>query len=150
MFVSPVKGWTAYINLLSGKTSGTIVDLTATYQITDTFKLGLNGATFSAPDAVKGGFEGVALYPQLVVSKDVTLGLRGEYFKTKTGVFVTAGPPAGESITAVTLTANIKAGPLTLIPEVRLDNGSTAQFINSNAGPTKQASQFLVAAVYAF
>lgn len=150
LFFSPVKGWTAYINLLSGKTSGTIVDLTTTYQITDAFKLGLNGATFSAPDAVKGGFEGVALYPQLAVSKDVTLGLRGEYFKTKTGVFVTAGPLAGESITAVTLTANIKAGPLTLIPEVRLDNGSTAQFINSNAGPTKQASQFLVAAVYAF
>lgn len=150
LFVSPVKGWTAYINLLSGKTSGTIVDLTTTYQITDAFKLGLNGASFSAPDAVKGGFEGVALYPQLAVSKDVTLGLRGEYFKTKTGGFVTAGPPAGESITAFTLTANIKAGPLTLIPEARLDNGSTAQFINSNAGATKQASQFLVAAVYAF
>ncbi|MEB0264067.1 MULTISPECIES: outer membrane beta-barrel protein, partial [unclassified Mucilaginibacter] len=62
----------------------------------------------------------------------------------------TAGPPAGESITAFTLTANIKAGPLNLIPEVRLDNGSTAQFINKNAGPAKQASQFLIAAVYAF
>ncbi|MEB0264181.1 outer membrane beta-barrel protein, partial [Mucilaginibacter sp. 5C4] len=60
-----------------------MIDLTTAYQITDAFKLGLNGASFSAPDAVKGGFEGVALYPQLAVSKDVTLGLRGEYFKTK-------------------------------------------------------------------
>lgn len=148
--VSPAKGWTAYINLLTGPQSGTIVDLTTAYQITAAFKLGLNGATFSAPNAVKGGFEGLALYPQLAVSKTVTLGLRGEYFKTKNGGFVTAGPPAGESVTAFTLTANIKAGPLTLIPELRLDNGSTAQYINKSAGPTKQASQFLVAAVYAF
>ena len=150
LFVNPIKGWTAYINLLSGKTSGTIVDLTTAYQITDAFKLGLNGATFSAPDAVKGGFEGVALYPQLAVSKDVVLGLRGEYFKTKNGGFTTAGPPAGESITAFTLTANVKAGPLTLIPEARLDNGSTSQFIKNNGGAAKQASQFLIAAVYAF
>jgi hypothetical protein len=46
LFVNPVKGWTAYINLLTGKTSGTIIDLTTAYQITDAFKLGLNGATF--------------------------------------------------------------------------------------------------------
>jgi hypothetical protein len=150
LFVNPIKGWTAYINLLSGKTSGTIIDLTTAYQITDAFKLGLNGASFDAPNAVKGGFEGAALYPQLAVSKDVTLGLRAEYFKTKTGSFITAGPPAGGSVTAFTITANLKAGPLTLIPELRLDNGSTAQFINRNAGTTKQASQLLVAAVYAF
>lgn len=150
VFVSPVKGWTAYLNLLSGKTSGTIVDLTTAYQITDAFKLGLNGSSFSAPNAVQGGFEGVALYPQLAISKDVTLGLRGEYFKTKDGGFVTAGPPAGGSITAFTLTANIKTGPLTLIPEARLDNGSTSQFLKNNGGPSKQASQFLIAAVYAF
>ena len=150
LFVSPVKGWTAYLNLLSGKASGTILDLTTTYQVTDALKLGLNGATFTAPDAVKGGFEGIALYPQLAVAKDVTLGLRGEYFKTRNGGLTPAGPLAGESVSAFTLTANIKSGPLTLIPEVRLDNGSTSQFIKSNGGATKQASQFLIAAVYAF
>jgi hypothetical protein len=150
LFISPINGWTVYINLLSGNTSGTIIDLTTAYQITIAFKLGLNAATFSAPDAVKGGFEGVTLYPQLAVSKDVTLGLRGEYFKTKGGGFTTAGPPAGESITAFTLTANVKAGRLTLIPEIRLDNGSASQFLKNNGVPTKQASQFLIAAVYAF
>nr|WP_294945362.1 porin [uncultured Mucilaginibacter sp.] len=150
LFVSPVNGWTAYLNLLSGKTSGTIFDLTTAYQITTAFKLGLNGATFSAPDAIGGGFEGVALYPQLAVSKDVTLGVRGEYFKTKNGGFAPAGPAAGQSIKAFTLTANVKAGPLTLIPEIRLDKGKQMQFVDSNGGPTKSASQFLIAAVYAF
>ncbi|OOQ61729.1 porin [Mucilaginibacter pedocola] len=150
LFISPVNGWTAYFNILSGKTSGTIFDLTTAYQITNAFKLGLNGATFSAPDAIGGGFEGVALYPQLAVAKDVVLGLRGEYFKTKNGGYTPAGPAARKSVMAYTLTANLKAGPLTLIPEVRLDNGKQAQFINSNGGPTKTASQFLVAAVYVF
>jgi hypothetical protein len=150
LMLSPVNGWVAYINLLTGPRSGTEWDITTTYQITDVFKLGLNGATFSAPDAIGGGFSGVALYPQLAVTKTVALGLRGEYFKTKNGGYTPAGPPAGKSVTAVTLTANIKAGPLTLIPEARLDNGSTPIFINNNNGITKTASQFLVAAVYAF
>src|ERR1700712_2229035 len=51
--IVPAKGWTAYINLLTGPASGTEVDLTTTYQITDAFKLGLNAADFSAPDSLK-------------------------------------------------------------------------------------------------
>lgn len=150
LMVSPVKGWTAYLNLITGPASGTEVDLTTSYQITDAFKLGLNAADFSAPTAVKGGFTGVALYPQLAVSGAVTLGLRGEYFKTKTGGFTTAGPAAGDSVTGLTFTANIKGGPLTFIPEVRLDNGSKNMFTDSKGVATKSASQFALAAVYAF
>jgi hypothetical protein len=150
LMVAPVKGWTAYLNVLAGPASGTELDLTTSYQITDAFKLGLNAADFSAPDAVKGGFTGVALYPQVAVSPAVTLGLRGEYFKTKTGGFVTAGPAAGDSVTGLTFTANIKGGPLTFIPEVRLDNGSKNLYTDKNGALTKSASQFSLAAVYAF
>jgi len=155
LMLAPVKGWTAYINLLttsnSTPTSGTVIDLTTAYQITDAFKLGLNAADYSASKgAGTGGYSGIALYPQLAVSSDVTLGVRGEYFKTKTGTFATFGPPAGSSVTAFTLTANIKSGPLTLIPEVRLDNGKTNMFTNSSLAASKSASQFVLAAVYAF
>ena len=146
--VTPAKGWTAYINLATGSYSGTELDLTTAYQITDAFKLGLNAATYSAPKLADGssggGFSGVALYPQLAVSKVVTLGLRGEYFEYKNG---------GGNVTAITATANIKAGPLTLIPEIRFDNKSTAfaaPFVDSNGVSTNSASQFLIAAVYAF
>jgi hypothetical protein len=149
--VTPVKNWTAYLNLITGPASGTEVDLTTAYQITDAFKLGLNAATFSAPTGTTGGFSGVALYPQLAVSKTVTFGLRAEYFDTKAGDFLTAGPPPGEHVTAFTLTANVKAGPLTLIPEIRLDNSSKSDmFTDSNSAPTSSASQFVLAAVYAF
>lgn len=153
LMVAPAKGWTAYVNLVTGPASGTEVDLTTTYQITDAFKLGLNAADFTAPGTTnKGGFTGAALYPQLAVSSAVTLGLRGEYFKTKTGAYTsTAAPTPGDSVTGLTFTANIKGGPLTFIPEVRLDNMSKANFFTDNKGvATKSASQFALAAVYAF
>lgn len=143
LVVTPVKGWTAYLNVLTGSYSGTEFDLTTAYQITDAFKLGLNGATFSAPND-GGGFSGVALYPQLAVSKIVSFGLRGEYFKVKKD---------GGDVKAITVTSNIKAGPLTLIPEVRFDNKSDkfyAPFVNSSGVSTNKASQFVLAAVYAF
>lgn len=149
--VVPVKNWTAYINLATGPSSGTEIDLTTNYQITDAFKLGLNAADFSAGNGATGGFSGVALYPQLAVSKVVTLGLRGEYFTTKSGTYATVGPAPGESVTGITFTANIKAGPLTIIPEIRLDNGSKSNmFTDSSSAPTASATQFVFAAVYAF
>jgi len=149
--VTPVKNWTAYLNVVTGSSYGTEFDLTTAYQITSAFKLGLNYADFSATNGVTGGFSGVALYPQLAVSKVVTLGLRGEYFSTKSGSFVTAGPAPGESVTGITFTANIKAGPLTLIPEVRFDNTSKSDmFVDGNGNYTTGASQFVLAAVYAF
>jgi hypothetical protein len=148
--VTPVKNWTAYINFLTGSYSGTLVDLTTAYQITSAFKLGLNAATKSgASDSpAAANYEGIALYPQLAVSKAVTFGLRGEYFK-----FKDVGSSPGGNVKALTVTANIKAGPLTFIPEVRFDKKSDAfpaTFVNSDGVSTNNASQFLLAAVYAF
>jgi len=146
--VTPVKNWTAYLNVATGSYSGTIFDLTTAYQITSAFKLGLNGATYT-PTHGGGGYDGVALYPQLAVSKAVTFGLRGEYFE-----FKSIGTSPSSNVTAITGTANIKAGPLTLIPEVRFDTfGGTPKpmpFLDSNGASTASASQFVLAAVFAF
>ena len=159
--LAPVEGWTAYINVLTGRSasvgetpgaevlgSGTILDLTTAYQITPAFKLGLNAADYSMPhdNAGGAGYSGVALYPQYAVSENFILGLRGEYFTTKDVAEV-----SGESVKAFTLTANLKAGGLTFIPELRLDNSSDAEkFLKKNGDFTKSASQFSLAAVYAF
>ena len=157
LMIVPVKGWTAYLNMLTGPASGTEFDLTTTYQITDAFKLGLNAANFAAPKPTagkRGGFAGAALYPQYAVSSAVTLGLRAEYFKTYSGAYSSSSAPIpGENVTAFTLTDNIKGGPLTFIPEVRLDNASklgALNFTDNNGALTKSASQFALAAVYAF
>lgn len=138
--VTPAEGFTAYFNLLTGSVSGTIVDLTAAYQISPKFKLGLNAADFSG--AVSGtGYSGVALYPSIAVSDSFGLALRAESFKSKT---------TDESVTAFTLSANLKSGGLTFIPEFRLDGASEQSFLTSNGNATKSASQFALAMVYAF
>jgi hypothetical protein len=151
LFLAPVKGWTAYINLATGKYSGTVLDLTTAYQITDAFKLGLNAARKSGAGALN--YYGYALYPQLAVSKAVTFGLREEYFKAKaTNGGPDIGIAPGNSVFASTLTANIKAGPLNFIPEFRLDHTKNVDgFIKSDGlTGTKSASQFVLAAVYSF
>src|ERR1700744_2965199 len=124
--ITPVKNWTAYLNVATGPTSGTIFDLTTNYQITSAFKLGLNAATFSPAHygfgPVTYGYTGVALYPQVAVSKAVTLGLREEYFKTSDKGSDLAGPLPGGHVIGSTLSANIKSGPFTFIPKIRFDS----------------------------
>ena len=138
--VTPAEGFTAYFNLLTGSESGTIVDLTAAYQMSPKFKLGLNAADFSG--TVSGtGYSGVALYPSVAISNSFGLGLRAESFKSKT---------LDTSVSAFTLSANLKSGGLTFIPEIRLDSASEDSFYKSNGNPTKSASQFAVAMVYGF
>lgn len=140
--LAPVKGLTAYLNYLDGSISGKIADLTAAYQITPKFKLGINAADFSAV-AAKEGYSGIALYPNLAITDNFGLGLRGEYFKSK----VNSGD---SSVTAFTLSANLKSGGLMFIPEFRLDSNSTEAFYKANGNPTKSASQFSMALVYGF
>lgn len=149
--VTPVEGWTAYLNVLSGYSegaggTGTIFDLTTAYQVTEKFKLGLNAADYSVTND-NGGYTGAALYPQYAFTPSVSLGLRGEYFNIKG-----TGGASDAAITSVTLSGNIKAGGLTFIPEVRLDHDKeySQAFVKTNGMATKSASQFSLAAVYAF
>jgi hypothetical protein len=138
--LTPAEGLTAYFNLLTGSESGTIVDLTAAYQVTPKFKLGLNAADFSGVES-GSGYSGFALYPSVAISDSFGLGLRAESFKSKT---------LDTSVSAFTLSANLKSGGLTFIPEIRLDSASEDSFYKSNGNPTKSASQFAVAMVYGF
>lgn len=144
-------GTSAYLNFMDGSVSGTIIDLTATFQLADKFKLGLNAADFSGilDDA---GFSGVALYPSYALTDAFALGVRAEYFQAKKNAAGFSGVKADESVTAFTLSGNYKHGGFTLIPEFRLDGGSDKMFkkSGSTALDTKSASQFLVAVVYGF
>ncbi len=139
--LTPTEGVSVYLNFMDGSVSGTIVDLTASFQLTNKFKLGLNAADFT--NDTKVGYTGLALYPAVDVSDKFSLGLRGEYFKYKEG-------SGDDSVTALTFSANLKAGGLTIIPEFRLDSGSNEIFEKTNGDPTKSASQFTLAMVYGF
>jgi hypothetical protein len=131
----------AYLNFMDGSVSGTIFDLTATFQLTEKFKLGLNAADFSNEGDV--GYTGAAIYPSYAFSDAFALGIRGEYFKYKEG--------SGDTdVTAFTLSGNYKISGLTIIPEFRLDSNSDEVFVDSDMAPTKSASQVLLAVVYGF
>ena len=148
--LTPVEGLTAYFNFLDGSESGTIVDLTAAYQISEKFKLGLNVADFSGT-ADDTGYTGFALYPSYAVSSNFSLGLRAENFKAKKDSSYSS-VSGDESVTAFTLSANLKSGGLTFIPEFRLDGGSSDMFMKSGSTvlDTKSASQVSLALVYGF
>jgi len=141
--LAPTESISAYLNFASGSASGTIYDLTSSFQISEKFKLGLNAADFTNGTDV--GYTGFALYPSVAVSDAFALGLRGENFKFKAN-------SGDETITALTLTANLKSGGLTFIPEFRLDNAKTNTFgfVDVNGAATKSATQFSMAIVYAF
>lgn len=141
----------AYLNFLDGSVSGTVIDLTASFQITEKFKLGLNAADFSKEGDV--GYTGAALYPSYAITDAFALGLRAEYFKAKensVGGSDVFGIDGDQSVTAFTLSANYKVGGLTIIPEFRLDSNSDEFYVDSDLMPTKSATQASLALVYGF
>jgi hypothetical protein len=138
---APSEGVSAYLNFMDGSVSGTIVDLTATFQLTDKFLLGVNAADFSNGTDV--GYTGAALYPSVTITDSFALGLRGEYFNLKKN-------SGDSSVTAFTLSANLKAGGLTVIPEIRLDSAKDEWFVDSDMMGTKSATQAAIGVVYGF
>jgi hypothetical protein len=152
VYVAPVDGWDVYFNFITGYNvdalysgmpgSVTEFDITTGYQICDAFYLGLNFANASASldDGEDIGFTGVALYPQYAFSDAVSLGIRYENFTWKDG----------ENYNAFTFSLPITSGPLTFIPEFRTDLSDEDVFVNSDMDPTSSASQFLLAAIFAF
>jgi hypothetical protein len=75
VILTPTENISAYINFMDGSVSGTIVDLTATFQLSDKFLLGLNAADYSNEGDV--GYSGLAFYPSYAVTDNFGLGLRG-------------------------------------------------------------------------
>jgi len=152
--LTPVEGLSVYVNYLDGSVSGTVIDLTAAYQISKKFKLGLNAADYSGV-ADDTGYTGFALYPSYAITESFALALRAENFKAKKNSTYNSndfstGVVGDESVTAFTLSANLKSGNLTFIPEFRMDSGSEDMFSDSDLELTKSASQVSLAVVYGF
>ena len=139
-----------YLNVLFGGEDVEYfqVDYTGGFDASEDTYIGIN-ATYN-----QDLFNGAALYLQQSFSDDFSLGLRGEYFGDE-GVGIIG---TGESIIDLTLSANITAGDLTIIPEVRLDSYSVDDVVitdwdplNPTAASTANSlSSFVLAAVYAF
>lgn len=149
-----------YLNYVGGKSSDSSkmnqVDLVATLGISDAFSIGYDGTVASYKLKENGKFGstnswwGSALYLNADFSKLFGLTLRSELFDDGKQLNVFGSAPAGGSIFANTLSANIRLGALTLIPEIRIENGSKAIFIDGKNSSSKSSANALIAAVYAF
>ena len=112
------------------------------------FSIGYNGTVQSITPESKSGdsWWGSALYFNVDPSSNFGITLRGEYFDNKKGV--SAAPAT--SIFDVTLSPNFKIGNLTIIPELRLDNGKDEIFFDHDGNTTKSTFSGILAATYHF
>ena len=145
--------FSAYLNYVGGKnlakTSTSQFDLVVTEKVSDKFSVGVNATTRSLKytASTKQSFWGSALYLNFDPTSTFGLTLRGEYFDDKkngTDGYI------GTSVFAGTLSANVKIGGLTIIPELRLDNAKDPIFLKNDASSVKSAGAFILAAVYSF
>lgn len=149
-----------YLNAIAGKddegltdsddddTNEFQVDLTATYQVSETFMLGLNASSYatSVDGDAAGGFFGTALYATAGLSDDFDLSFRGEYFASTAAEGDDTDQP---SVLALTLSGNFKVGDLRIIPEFRFDTGSNGFTFGDDAAD-ESAAAFFLAGVYSF
>jgi len=132
-----------FLNLLYDDAGlGFEIDYTGGFNISDSFFLGLNAAY---ADNDGEGFSGVALYPQLATSESFSIGLRGEYFETRSNN--TGEDP---NVFAVTLTGSYTIDDLIIKPELRIDSSSDTVYINNNLNPMSSLASFVLAAIYTF
>jgi hypothetical protein len=123
------------------------VDLTATFQLSDAFMLGLNTSSYSTSidGTSAGGFFGTALYATAGLSQTADLSFRGEYFASTAADGDDTDQP---SVLALTLSGNFKVGDMRIIPEIRLDSGSND--FHGFGADDDSAVAFLLAGVYSF
>jgi hypothetical protein len=149
--------WKFYLNYIGGKAAEDQnlqqIDAVILGTITDKFSIGYNGTVQSRKYKDGTGkygdgnsWWGSALYFNVDPTDKFGLTLRGEYMDDKEDLL---GFAAG-NVFATTLSANFKAGPLTFIPELRMDNADNEIFVKEDGAATKSTFTALLAAVYKF
>lgn len=129
-------------------------DAVITNTITEKVSIGYNGtAQYRKLKGITGKYGDAscwwssALYLNADPSPLFGITLRAEYMDDEKNVL---GYFSGSNIFATTLSANVKAGKLTFIPELRHDNASKSIFLKSNGSAIKKTTAALLAAVYSF
>ena len=161
-------GLAAYLNFLYGTDDKNIdgdndqttfqVDLTATFQATETLMFGINASdkTQGIDGNTTSGFAGVALYTTIGLAETFDLSLRGEHFSEKSPEGISED---GRTVTALTATGGITVGDLRIMPEFRVDIGGDFDTafpnpdtpVNFGGGLEDDlVASFILAAVYSF
>jgi hypothetical protein len=134
-------------------------DLVMTAGLSDKFSVGFNGTFQKAKSQTQEArslkttakdWWGSAVYLNFDPSSTIGLTLRSEYFSDKEQLVAMSLAGEGANIWANTLSMNFKAGPLTIIPEIRYETASAAVFYNKEGGALSSNTSALLAAIYKF
>lgn len=135
-------------------------DLVINGTLSSKFGIGFNGTVQSVNSSVlnkTASWWGTALYLNFDPSSKFGLTLRGEYFSDKDGVkvnpidlYTSTSQTPGLNVFDVTLSGIWKIGNLSIIPEIRLDDGSKNFFQKGDGSYTQSTFSALLAAVYKF
>ncbi len=141
-----------YVNGLSGKgkdsTVATTFDITTSYQVSEKFGAGFNFITQGlSKESKTQSWNGSALYLNYAFSPSFILAARGELFNDKDGIKYTA---ADNTISAFTLSGNIKIDAFTIIPELRFDSAKKNIWVDDKGKAQGGETSFILAAVYKF
>jgi len=124
------------------------IDLVINSTITSKFGIGFNATvqdrkTMTA--STSGSWWGSAVYLNFDPTPATGITFRSEYIgDSKTIYFAT------KNIFANTLSINCKVGPLTIIPELRVETSQSTIYFKKNGTGVKSTATALVAAVYKF
>ena len=158
---APTENFKAYINYFSGKRpadTAKVSQLEAilTQKFSDKFNMLYIGSIAFNKYREDGKYEDSknwwcsGLYFNFDPTKIFGLTLRTEYFNDKKAQNVFGAIAGGGSLFETTLSANFRIVNLTIIPEVRYENASKEIYLKSSGAGTKNAANFLLAAVYKF
>jgi len=137
------------------------IDLVVNSTISSKFGVGFNYTQQFVNSSILNkstNWGGLAGYLNFDPSSTFGLALRGEYFFDKDGIKInpvdlntTSGQTPGLNVFDLTLSGIFKVGSnLTIIPELRLDDGSKDFFYKSDGTTTKATLSGLLAVVYHF
>jgi hypothetical protein len=152
---APTDNLRIYLNYVGGRDVADNkmhqYDLTMSNKFSKKFSLGFNSSVNVSSMAnekynISRSWFGSALYLNLDPKSWLGFTLRTEYFDDKYGEHL----PAPSSVFSTTLSANLKAGGFTFIPEFRVDNASAPIYFYHDNLPAHSTANFLLAAVYAF
>ncbi len=125
-------------------------DVVITAIITAKFNVAYNGTVQSrnqvkGSTASDGSWVGNALYLNFDPTENWGLTLRSEFISDNKKVYYST-----KNIFANTLSLNAKAGPLTIVPELRVENAQSELYFKNNGTTTKSTVSGLVAVIYKF
>lgn len=151
--ISYVSGpFKMYLNGLTGKnpdsSNTTTLDLTTSLQATEKLGIGLNIINVSeTKEKATKSFTGGAVYLNYAFAPSFILAARGEMFKDADGWKYGA---TDNTITAFTISGNIKIDAFTIVPEIRFDSAKKEIWSNDKGAAKKGETAFILAGIYKF